>query len=367
MNKFIMVLTLLVFSATLAHASTKKQLQFNTIADSAFTQLITLPDPNGHTQIIKLINSATSSIFLEIYHLSNLDVQSALIDAFNNNISVQVIVDRNFSESADGIALMQRFHGNMRNNVAAPVPIIASSAQFSISHTKSMVIDAERVVIGTENLSNSYAGTREQSLVIDDPSVASDLSALFKQDWINAQANTALTPTLAHDQLVVSPTNSDSKIVDLIQSAKTSIDLEVENLGAPEVIQALSDAHTQKNVAVRVLVPYCDKNANPYYNVPAIQQLKGIGVVTRLMPPPESADTPYIHAKVILVDLNTKSPKGFVGSENFSTNSLTKARELGILFSYLPFLQDMESDFATDFAKAIDIQNPNPICPPVTD
>jgi phosphatidylserine/phosphatidylglycerophosphate/cardiolipin synthase-like enzyme len=41
----------------------------------------------------------------------------------------------------------------------------------------------------------------------------------------------------------------------------------------------------------------------------------------------------YIHAKTVLADYNTPQAKLFVGSENFTTDSLTKNRELGLIFS----------------------------------
>ena len=41
----------------------------------------------------------------------------------------------------------------------------------------------------------------------------------------------------------------------------------------------------------------------------------------------------YIHAKTVLADYNTAHAMLFVGSENFSTDSLTENRELGLIFS----------------------------------
>jgi phosphatidylserine/phosphatidylglycerophosphate/cardiolipin synthase-like enzyme len=41
----------------------------------------------------------------------------------------------------------------------------------------------------------------------------------------------------------------------------------------------------------------------------------------------------YIHAKTVLADYGTAQARLFVGSENFSTDSLDKNRELGLIIS----------------------------------
>ena len=47
-----------------------------------------------------------------------------------------------------------------------------------------------------------------------------------------------------------------------------------------------------RGVAVRVIVPLCDKNPNALYNLPAAQQLSAAGADVRMMPAPETPETP---------------------------------------------------------------------------
>jgi cardiolipin synthase A/B len=59
----------------------------------------------------------------------------------------------------------------------------------------------------------------------------------------------------------------------------------------------------------------------------------------------------YIHAKAIVADSGISAAKEFVGSENFSDNSLNHNRELGLIVSDSGVLSGLESTFNTDFAN----------------
>jgi len=154
-------------------------------------------------------------------------------------------------------------------------------------------------------------------------------------------------PTLTNPYLAWSPNNSEGKLINLIASAKKSIDLEVENLGNLEIQDALIEA-AHKNIQVRVLVPLCDKNINPFHNIRFIQALEDEKIQTRVMPSPSSAEKPYMHSKMILVD----GQAIYIGSINFSNNSIQKARELGIIFRNEPIAAQIAAIYNKDWNVA---------------
>jgi ABC-type dipeptide/oligopeptide/nickel transport system ATPase subunit len=57
----------------------------------------------------------------------------------------------------------------------------------------------------------------------------------------------------------------------------------------------------------------------------------------------------YIHAKAIVADIGTATAKVFLGSENFSDNSLNHNRELGLIVSDSGVLSGVEQAFTSDF------------------
>ena len=57
----------------------------------------------------------------------------------------------------------------------------------------------------------------------------------------------------------------------------------------------------------------------------------------------------YIHGKVVEADYGTSQARVFIGSENFSSTSLDRNRELGLITSGHPALAAVASTFGADF------------------
>jgi phosphatidylserine/phosphatidylglycerophosphate/cardiolipin synthase-like enzyme len=96
-----------------------------------------------------------------------------------------------------------------------------------------------------------------------------------------------------------------------------------------------------KTVNIRLLVPTASQISS---NVDSLKKLKQGGVIVRTL------SSPYIHAKLILVD----SGKAYVGSVNLSTQSMDKNRELGIVIQSSDAINNLFSTFQKDFDKGTD-------------
>ena len=57
----------------------------------------------------------------------------------------------------------------------------------------------------------------------------------------------------------------------------------------------------------------------------------------------------YIHAKVILADYGTPQATLFIGSENFSTDSLNDNRELGLIFNDPTCMAAIQTALTADY------------------
>ena len=57
----------------------------------------------------------------------------------------------------------------------------------------------------------------------------------------------------------------------------------------------------------------------------------------------------YIHGKVIEADYGASRAKVFIGSENFSSTSLTRNRELGLISGSGKMMSSIASTFAADY------------------
>lgn len=306
-------------------------------------QLIVTPNANGHVAFIQSINKTVSGdiIRMAMFHITDNDVINALISAHKRGVTVKVILD--------AISLnVPNFYLGSQQLKTGGVDVRASSSSFTISHQKSMVINNSQAFITAINLTKLTETTRDFGLIIHDPVVIAEVISVFEQDWQNAANNQGLTPAVSDIHLIWSPVNSLTKLVNLISSAKKSLVLQVENLG-DDGIQASLIAAAKKGIAVRVIVPMCSKGGSAKLNYPHLKELAAAGVLTKVMPTPESVERPYMHSKMMIADGVT----AYVGSVNFSRNSTTYARELGIIFSETEPIKEMLSIFEKDWAAAI--------------
>ncbi|HEX4449890.1 MAG TPA: phosphatidylserine/phosphatidylglycerophosphate/cardiolipin synthase family protein [Kofleriaceae bacterium] len=305
-------------------------------------QLLVTPAAD-HAPFVRAIDGAKASVDLAMFHLTDVTVVDALMRAAARGATVRVILD--------GRSLQDKKYAIQANALrAGGASVRPSSAAFSITHEKAMVIDKTIAFVTAINLTRDAASTRDFGVITRAPGVIADVEALFDADWANAAGSAGVTPAQREPSLVVSPTSSRAKLVGLIASAQRDVIATVENLGDPSIANALID-DAKRGVRVRLIVPLCDKNPDPLYNLVPARRLAGAGVLVRMMPAPADgydAAHPYMHSKMIQIDAATT----YVGSENFSINSLAKARELGLVFANSTAAQTIGSAFEADWTAA---------------
>lgn len=279
---------------------------------------LSITPQDGHMIFNDSIDNAKSSIEMIMFRLTDQESVNHLIAAHNRGVNVRIIVDHQGTARGAAKVMFDQL-------IAAGVDIRLSTESFTISHAKSAVFDKQWTLITSMNLTRVVAITRDYGIRTYDPEIIAEYEAVFESDWLNAVNQTGNTPKLTNQKLAWSPVNAKEKILNFIKSAKKSVYIEVENLGDNEVIATLK-ATAQRGIKTTVIVPACVEGSGTR-NVPFIQNLASSGVDARLSMPPYTTQNPYIHAKTIVVD----DENFYVGSENLSYNSLTKARELGII------------------------------------
>ena len=143
--------------------------------------------------------------------------------------------------------------------------------------------------------------------------------------------------------LLWSPTNAKDQMLALISGAKHSIRVYDEELSDSTIVTALARA-AKRGVSVQV----CGENQYGHYDRQFTELTDAGAKVTYF----SSSHGFYIHAKVIEVDEGTARAQMYVGSENFTTNSLRQNRELGLILTGKSVLRSVASTFAGDFRKA---------------
>ncbi len=310
------------------------------VAGSSAITIIVEPDGNDASQLVSAINAATTSIDVTMYEMSNNTIITALANRAKAHVTVRVVLD--------GSSINKSFNTPAKNTLTtAGAAVVWSNPSFTYTHEKCVILDSSQAWIMTMNATGSApSGNREYLAIDTDAADIAEAKAVFEADF----ALNAITPTGA---LVVANSNARADLVALINASTTTLDLEGEELSdltTGGIVDSLATA-AHRGVAVRVIIG----NSSP--NATAIARVKTAGgkvVVTGPMSGSGTMTNPYIHAKAIVIDcIGTQCAKGYVGSENFSANSLGYNRELGVIFSSAAELAKVETAITTDFAKGV--------------
>jgi hypothetical protein len=297
--------------------------------------LLIFPD-QGQGAVYGFINAATRSIDMTMYELRDTTVVNDLVGRQKAGVKVRVILDAaNTSVNGSAYSALK----------AGGVGVTYSSSSFVYTHQKTITVDGARSLIMTGNLDSTYYSTSRDYAVFDpDAADVAAIEQVFNADY----AKTSITPSDG-DNLVWSPTDSQTRLLGLINGAQHTLDVEELEFGDTALVNAIvADAH--RGVSVRVVVE--DPSS---YTTQLNQVTAAGGRVTSY----SSSTGFYVHAKAIVADYGTATAKAFAGSENFSDNSLNHNRELGLIIGDSGVVSGIEATFNGDFAKTpVTVTNP---------
>jgi phosphatidylserine/phosphatidylglycerophosphate/cardiolipin synthase-like enzyme len=284
-------------------------------------------EPSDHGDaIVAAIKGATKSVHMTMYLLSDTQTEQALIDRHKAGVDVRVLLNQTFppnsgQSNASAYSTLQ----------AAKVQVEWAPAGFVYTHEKCVVLDGATAWIMTMNLTFSSPDKNREYLAIDtDPADVAEVEAVFEADW----AQQSITP---NGKLLVAPSNTRQRLLALVALASATIDLEGEELSDAAIVSALA-AKADAGVAVRVILTTSSSSSAQANAVTKLTQ-HGVHVV--------GLATPYVHGKAIVVD----AAYAYVGSANFTQNSLDHNREVGIITAKASEVAKVAATLAQDFSS----------------
>jgi phosphatidylserine/phosphatidylglycerophosphate/cardiolipin synthase-like enzyme len=210
--------------------------------------------------------------------------------------------------------------------------VVWASSSFTYTHEKCVILDGKEAWIMTMNATQTSASSNREYLAVDDDaSDVAEADTLFQADY----ANLAYQPK---GNLLVAPVNARNILLQFIATAHTTIDLEGEEFSDYQIAPAIAQMAKQ-GVKVRIVIA-TDTS-------PTQSQTDAINTVKQAGCSVVATSTPYIHAKVLVVD----GTQAYVGSANFSGGSLGYNRELGVLIDNNSEVAKIHTPFETDFAN----------------
>ena len=318
---------------------------------------------NGADFLLRAINSAQRSLWMEMYEFTDVAIGSALLAAAGRGVDVQLLYEPEYIPSGLFPSGQSSIPPWVRPNSAVngrgePIPR-------GQHHAKFLLVDAgiqgrELGFILTANFTADALGSgrrlnREYLLCDANPFDIRVLTALFAADQ-QAKPFQMLQPTnqiLDAPNLIVSPDNSHQQLTALISSARQNLAIQTEELNDPDegslsaqtlsVELALTQA-AQRGVEIWMMLP---PQGTGDRTIPdssaAIERLSHIPHIQI-----KTQSQYYMHAKLVIADQRL----GFVGSQNLVRASLNYNREVGLMIADSTVLQTLWTAFTADWNGA---------------
>jgi phosphatidylserine/phosphatidylglycerophosphate/cardiolipin synthase-like enzyme len=146
------------------------------VAQVPATQLIEVafsPNEGSEDLVVKVIQSARSSIGVAAYSFTSPVIAKALLNAKKRGVDVRVVVDEDGNKSKASIAALNLL-------VAAGIPTRTIS-RYAIHHDKYLVVDKATVQTGSFNYSKAAAKSNSENVVViwNNP----DLALSYLKHW----------------------------------------------------------------------------------------------------------------------------------------------------------------------------------------
>ena len=291
---FLLLTVLFSFLSLKATAKSKPTVQQNELIIQTFS---------GTGSLEREMLSAKKYIHIELYGFTSYDLFDPLISQAKKGVEVKVMLEKApyqaETENWDARSSLTKYG----------IVCKWANPEFFLTHAKFIVIDGEKAIVFTGNLTySSFTKNREFGIIMNDKTKALELEDLFQKDWERKQY-------VNNDPaLVVSPIDSRIKIESALKSAKSSIKIWEQEVEDPSIISILKGAKAN-GIDVKIITPPLSKTPG---NSDATNEL---GDSVRGLP------NPYVHAKTFIID----DTLAYIGSNNFSTPSLESEREVGVL------------------------------------
>jgi cardiolipin synthase len=284
--------------------------------------------PTGlQARITSAIDSAQSTLDVHMYLFTVKDIADHIVTARQRGVTVRVILD---PDEAGNAAVTGIFN-------TGGIQWLNASRVYSYAHAKYVLIDRTTALVMSMNF-NADAMVRERNygFVDRDPEDVTDLRAIFDQDWQLAQGTSGPPANLECTRLIVSPVNASQRIYDFINSATSTLDVEVLYITDATIRNAVGAAH-DRGATVRLIMEDPSDTASNAGITTFMQQ--------RTIPVRYAVDQFYLHAKLLIAD-----GVAFVGSENMSSTSLSQNREVGGLVLEPEQVAVIQAQFDADWA-----------------
>lgn len=282
-------------------------------------------NPHKEQWLIDMIDRAEERVYVAVYTFTLPGLREALVRAYERGVDVRVILEKNPYNAASINRDTINFF--IQNNVSYH---LSDESQFAFMHAKYMVIDNDWIIETNNWTRSSFASNREIAIVGDDDSILEDLKQLFLADFAGNKG-------VIHDiRVLAGPTNVRERLIDFVHNTSKELSVYAPSLYDEGLIAALDDV-CMSNISVRIIIALYDDTDMNSLHYPDCLEIRGI-------------KTPTLHAKSLI-----REDAAFIGSFNYTSNSLENNREVGIFVQWLA-REQLQKVFDSDWKKSVAIK-----------
>ena len=286
-----------------------------------------LGSATGMKPVYTFVLSAKKTIDITMYEFVDPTMVKDLVADAHRGLKVRVILDTNRERSRNTAT----FNALKKGGVA----VVWADASYEATHQKTITVDRKESLVLSGNLTDEYyTTTRDFGIFDTNPSDVAEIETVFSADF----AHRPVTP-LDEVDLVWSP-GSQSRMLAIINGARHTLSIENEEMGDSAITKAIVAA-AKRGVKVEITM-----TADSEYDSDWTSIVKAGGHVHLYA---YGYSDLYIHAKTTIADAGSKSQKMYVGSINFSSASMNRNRELGIITSGAATIKAVNSVVRSDY------------------
>jgi len=273
-------------------------------------RLIVLPDDTIKS-ILDPIDAAKRSLNIRMFLFTDPTLLKAVVGARQRGVHVRVMLNParrdGHSDNEQARELLQ----------AGGVEVRDSSADFAVTHQKSMVIDDELGFVESLNWeTRDLTETRDYAVVTTKKTEISEMVKCFDADWLHKPFHPD-----GGSELIWCPNNGRERIASFIDSATESLWIQNERYQDTVIIERLVRA-VNRGVQVHIM-------ARPAHKLKKGKLVEGIGGL-RIMHDVGAKIHKLrhlkLHGKMLLAD----EQRAIVGSINLTPGSFDDRRELAV-------------------------------------
>lgn len=277
-------------------------------------------------RIIKELDLAKEQIQIETYIFTEKRILKALLEAQKRWVKIKIILEKNVYWAWN---INKETFETLKNSWIEVQ--FADDKNYNFTHSKFIIID-KKYIIWTGNLSYaSFVNNKEFFVFWDNERILTLLKQIIEKDYKKEKY------IICDNTLVISPNCPREQFIKTLKLAKKEILIFAQTFDDDEIINILKNKLKEK-VNIKILLWDIKKIKS---NISFYDEMKKNWA--QILSPTK----PYIHAKSFLVDWELL----YIGSINFSTNSINNNREVWLIFKNKDLTKKFKTEFEALFQK----------------